>query len=89
MRPGGVGLVLISGQSVSAGIWSPVKAVIYNVTAGREFIQLKVNKLTYNGIIDMFIILTDLGRWQGWSLTRHRLYRFYLHIDCVSQCISV
>ena len=64
MRPGGVGLVLISGQSVSAGIWSPVKAVIYNVTAGREFIQLKVNKLTYNGIIDMFIILTDPGRWQ-------------------------
>ena len=47
-------------------------------------IQLKVNKLTYNGIIDMFIILTDLGRWHGWSLTRHRLYRFYLHIDCVS-----
>ena len=47
-------------------------------------IQLKVNKLTYNGIIDMFIILTDLGRWPGWSLTRHRLYRFYLHIDCVS-----
>ena len=36
MRPGGDGLVLISGQSVSTGIWSPVKAVIYNVTAGRE-----------------------------------------------------
>lgn len=39
------------------GIWCPVEAVIYNVTAGREFIQLKVNKLTYNGITDMFIIL--------------------------------
>ena len=56
--------------------------------SGAGVIQLKVNKLTYNGIIDMFIILTDLGRWHGWSLTRHRLYRFYLHIDCVSQCIS-
>ena len=52
--------------------------------SGAGVIQLKVNKLTYNGIIDMFIILTDLGRWHGWSLTRHRLYRFYLHIDCVS-----
>ena len=52
--------------------------------SGAGVIQLKVNKLTYNGIIDMFIILTDLGRWPGWSLTRHRLYRFYLHIDCLS-----
>ena len=56
--------------------------------SGAGVIQLKVNKLTYNGIIDMFIIPTDLGRWPGWSLNRHRLYRFYLHIDWVSQCIS-
>ena len=47
----------LAGIDWSVGIWSPVGAVIYNVTAGREFIQLKVNKLTYNAITDMFIIL--------------------------------
>ena len=36
---------------------------IYNGAVGREFIHLKVNKLTYNSISDMFIILSGISRW--------------------------
>ena len=53
-------LLIISGT----GILVSNKSCDLQCHSGAGVIQLKVNKLTYNGIIDMFIILTDPGRWQ-------------------------